>query len=206
MHKLVKKCKIVNGMCDTVLRPTNYDGKTLNSFLRDALRPSPIRHIPKLTVYTLQRLAGHIDPRWLDDEVAERFDIAQCSEPGKQPIDHLVAPAVRTLDDFAGVGAVVTRIASSEKRIWRLFEVLPDIETGMLVIEVDDLHTVGIDPRAPTIWREDEYNMIADRLHPGSGRDDRIGTVAKASVALSGFSASPMVPEIYVTATLRHFV
>lgn len=195
-------------MCDTVLRPNYYDGRTLDSFLRDALRLSSVRKQPKLTVGTLQRLAGHIDPGWLSEEVAEMLDTEQCSDPGNKPIDLLIAPALRDQNDFRDCGGVVARIAlAGHDKIWQPFtNILPDEATGKIAIVVDELLTVVVDPRSPTIWPKAEYDMIKSRDHLGQGRADRISHVAKASVRLSGFSESPAVSESYVSSVLRDFV
>lgn len=194
-------------MCNTVFRPNSYNGQTIDSYLRDALKVTSVRKQPKLTVGTLQRLAVHIDSNWLKDDVAEMLQEAVSSESGNLAIDLLIAPAVRTEADFRDCGSVVARIAcSGQARLWRTYDdILADEATGKVAIVIDELQTVLIDPRSPLIWSEVEYRMIKERDHLGQGKSDRISYVAKTSIRLSGYSTSPSVPENYVTSVIRDF-
>jgi len=160
-----------------------------------------------LSVETLQRLTGHVDFTWLNPEVSELLLEAQSKEPGPEPIDRLIAPAFRSIKDFQDCGAVVLRVSGPDNSLWRRVEKpLADEVTERIHVEIDALHMVIVDPRSPTLWRADDFDLIDGRNRAGTGMQDRIAEVATASIKLLEFTSRPRIPERYITAALRKFV
>lgn len=193
-------------MCDTKLRERSYTGEKIGDFLREALMPATHPDVPALTVPTLQRLMGHIEESWVDPDVMERIIGLQAGEPGPTPIDQLVAPALRSGKDFTDHKEVVIRVASASTELWKIIEgVLVDEVTGQIHIVVDGLVKVLSDPRNPTLWTAQDYDLILNRTPTGRGTLDVIARIANASIRLSGFSAEPEIPKTDMTSALRQF-
>ena len=196
-------------MCDTRFRESSFSGEKIDKFLQRALGPHKEFEGPALSVPTLERLTGHIaDYGWLTEEVADMLQRAQSDNQGNRPIDRFIAPALRTVDDFRDFSAVIIRVAGigmSDELFSRYDNALIDEEAGRIKIAINDHTTVAIDPRSPTLWPVDDYNLVARRPKTGSGHIDQIARRATASIRLSEFVTRPRVDQRFIQSALRHF-
>jgi hypothetical protein len=193
-------------MCDTRFRRQSYTGESMDKFLRRALHPSKEFQKPALSVPTLQRLTGHIDPTWLSDDVFELLISAQSGDWGNEPQDKLVSPALRSIDDFKDCASVVMRAAGVHDGLWGQHGApLVNEDTGRVHVATDPLTTVAVDPRSPTLWSADDHDLIYNRETTGTGHIDQVARTATASLRLCEFVSRPRIDRRFVDSALRHF-
>jgi hypothetical protein len=190
-------------MCDTKLRERSYSGEKIGDFLREAIMPTMHPpQAPSLTVPTLQRLMGHIDLSWVDQDVIEMLDNIQGGEPGPSAVDQLVAPAFRSAEDFLGHASLVILVASTSSNPWKKVDApIVDTATGKIHMQIDGLGWVVSDPRDPTVWTEEDYDLIFNRTAVAPA--DPIARIASALINLSSFSANPLIEELDIASALN---